>query len=68
MTPQQYLEWLNSEIERSIKNRNEQDYDPEAVAMCQGHIDAYSVARTKFLTIDPNNYPTEEKSFTDGLE
>jgi hypothetical protein len=71
--PNPFLDWLNNEIIKSIKLQSDQDYDPEAVALCQGHIDAYSLARTKFLTIQYPSQPidtqeTDDKNFVNGLE
>lgn len=60
MTHEQFLQWIESEIAYM-----------ESISLTEfgdGRLSAFKRSRDKFLTIDPNNYPTEEKSFTDGLE
>ena len=67
MTPQQYLEWLNSEI-RVVEMGWPLDEDPLYTQSKISYKAALIFAKEKFLTIEYPQQETEPKEFTDGLE
>lgn len=66
MTPEQYLEWLNSEIETAYWAEGRKISDnPQFYC---GMKTAFISAKEKFLTIEYPQQETEPKEFTNGLE
>lgn len=53
MTHEEFLQWLDWQIDHSALQEKEQSYDPEAVEFCKGYGDAMKEVRAKFLTLTP---------------
>ena len=53
MTPKQFMEWLDKEIELYRNHGQKPDIDLAAPAYVKGHFDAYQKVREKFLTLTP---------------
>lgn len=68
MTPYEYLQWLDKEIEEAKRLVFSRDPDRDTN---QHYISCHGVlcdVREKFLTIDFDTQPTDPKNFTEGLE
>lgn len=53
MTHEEFIKWLDDEIEKSARNADAQDYDIEAVEFCNGYGEALKDVRKKFITLMP---------------
>lgn len=70
MSPSQYIEWIDKEMESAAFVVNAQTYTPEAKTQAANKHFILRQAKEKFLTIDFTSQATEseQKNFTDGLE
>jgi hypothetical protein len=68
MTPNQYLEWLDSQIEDNDRRMDDAG-QPRRESYYLGCATAMSKAKEKFLTIEyPQQETQTENNFTDGLD
>ena len=66
MTPQQFIEWLDHEIEDNDRRMN--DSDGEMSCYYLGCATGMSRAKDRFLQVEFDPQNIEPKEFTNGLE